>query len=141
MSGARPVGRQPGEEGSALDRARADLAAQQAELLGALVAEGVEPAGFPAERLRIQSEALRAKRLRAVSRHCEELERQLGEEFGPLFEQYCRDHPPRAGTTARDDASRFRDWLVQRGLLGGPKRRFLRRAKAFLRLPGTPKST
>lgn len=131
-------GQQPDAE---VERARANLAAQQAELLAALVAEGAEPPGFHVERLRTQSQVLRAKRRRVVSRHCGELEQQLGEEFPSLFEQYCREHPPRAGATARDDASRFREWLVQRGVLQRPKLRFLRRAKEFLRVPATLKST
>ena len=65
----------------------------------------------------------------------------MKEEFGPLFEQHCRERPPRAGATARDDASRFRGWPVQRGVPGGPERRFLRRIEEFLRHPGTSKST
>ena len=144
MSGDQPDGDQPDgdqPDGDAVDRARANLAAQQAELLGALVAEGAEPEGFHAERLRTQSRMLRAKRRGVVSRHCPELEQQLGERFGPLFEQYCREHPPRAGISARDDARRFRDWLVRRGVADDPKSRFARRAKDFLRLPRPPKST
>lgn len=135
-----PAGEDPAGDYPAGER-RANLAAQQAELLGALVADGFEPAGFDPERLRTQAEMLRAKRRRVVSGHCPDVVRRLGERFVPLFEQYCREHPPRAERGARDDALGFHGWLVRQGVLDGPTSRFFRRVGEFLPFPRTRKST
>ena len=106
---------------------RAGLAAQQARLLEALVADGPEPVGFDTDRLRTQARMLVAKRRDVVSRNCPELMLELGERCTPLFERYCGDHPPKAGFSARKDAHRFQEWLVEQGLLNRRKSRFLRR--------------
>lgn len=131
----------PCGEGRAASEGRANLAARQAELLDALVAEGDEPEGFDPERLRTQARMLLVKRRRVVSGHCPELVRRLGARFDPLFDQYGREHPPRAERSARDDAFQFHGWLVRQGVLHEPQSRFFRRVKEFLRLPRTPKST
>jgi hypothetical protein len=99
---------------------RASLAAQQAELLEALLSDGPLPPGFDADRVRAQSRALVAKRRAVVSRQHPELVERLGERFSALFEQYCRDHPPRIPSNRRKDAENFHRWLVAQGAI--PKR-------------------
>lgn len=109
--------------------ARRDLAAQQAQLLSALVAAGEPPPGFDPDRLRAQSDALLAKRRRVVGKLRPEVE-ELGGRLPELFEAYGRNNPRRIGTSARDDADSFVDWLRARKLVDRSKlwrlRRFLR---------------
>jgi hypothetical protein len=86
--------------------ARAALARAETELLTALVAAAPPPAGFDANRLRIQAEALIAKRAAVVARLRPDLTEDLGDQFATLFYRYARNHSrPAAG--ARADAAEF----------------------------------
>ncbi|MET0133178.1 MAG: hypothetical protein ABW215_06250 [Kibdelosporangium sp.] len=89
------------------------LADAQAELLRALLAGGPAPAGFDVDRLRVEADALLAKRRRLVAmlepEACDEID-----DFGSLFDEYARSHPRVAGTRAREDAQAFVQWADER---------------------------
>ncbi|MGW4425566.1 hypothetical protein [Streptosporangium sp. NPDC004631] len=94
-----------------VDDARAALARAQAELLTALVAGGEAPPGFDAERLRIQTAGLIAKRRGAVARLRPDLVTLLGGDFAAEFDAYARGRPrPPGGSHAdvRDFAEELR---------------------------------
>jgi hypothetical protein len=114
--------------------ARERLAAQQAALLRALLADGPPPPGFDPARLAVEAEVLRAKRRGIVSRLRPDLPATLGEDFGPLFDDYAAENPRADGVRARQDADLFAKWLVASGKHTGFKRwkRFplLRRLRA-----------
>lgn len=105
--------------------ARERLAAQQGELLRALLAGGVPPAGFDPERVRAEVIVLRNKRRRVVAYIRPDILEELGARFAELFESYAVAYPKFEGTRARDDAERFGRWLIERGELKKPKRRWL----------------
>ncbi|MCP2168299.1 hypothetical protein [Goodfellowiella coeruleoviolacea] len=107
----------------ATEAARQRLAAQQAELLHALLAGGTPPAGFDQQRLRAEASALLAKRRGVVAVLRPDLTEALDERFRPLFDEFAADHPRRAGTRMRQDAAAFATWLVERGALPPPRRR------------------
>jgi hypothetical protein len=89
-----------------LPAARAALAHAQAELLAVLLSGTAPPAGFDTARLRIQADALLAKRRAVVGRLRPDLLDLLGSQFSGLFNAYAREHPrPAAG--ARADAAAF----------------------------------
>jgi hypothetical protein len=94
-----------GTDTGGTDAARRRLAAAQAALLGALVADGPVPEGFDPERLRVQSRALIAKRASVVAGIAPELPRVLGERYRPAFAAYARGRPLTGGY--RPDALRF----------------------------------
>ncbi|WP_216205591.1 hypothetical protein [Amycolatopsis aidingensis] len=94
--------------------ARQRLARQQAQLLRALLAGERPPPGFPAERLRTEAAALRAKRRRITEALRPDLAERLGERYRPLFEAYAAAHPRAEGTSARQDAENFAAWLETR---------------------------
>lgn len=96
---------------------RERLAAQQAELLGALLGQGHDPPGFDRSQLRVQQQALLDKRRRVVTRLRPDLPERLGDQFRSLFEHYAAEHPRAAGAKARADAARFVSWLSRRGEL------------------------
>ncbi|EWC61685.1 hypothetical protein UO65_3043 [Actinokineospora spheciospongiae] len=100
--------------------ARERLAARQAELLAALLADGPAPAGFDAEALRVEADALLAKRRRVVALIDPEVAESCGEDFAPLFAEYARGNPRRDGSRAREDAAAFAAWVEARR----PKRRW-----------------
>lgn len=100
------------QEMTELERQR--LADAQAELLRAVLADGPTPAGFDALRLHAQANALRAKRRRVVAALRPDLPANLGDRFGPLFDEYAHTNPRREGVTARDDAAAFARWLIER---------------------------
>ncbi|MFE2751894.1 hypothetical protein ACFXGA_07800 [Actinosynnema sp. NPDC059335] len=104
------------------------LAAAQAELLRALLADGDAPAGFDEERLRVERRALLNKRRGIVEMLRPDVAAELGERFRPLFDAYARAHPKEVGTRFREDAARFAEWAVRRGELKPRKRRWWRRA-------------
>ncbi|RJQ85232.1 hypothetical protein [Amycolatopsis panacis] len=106
---------------------REELAARQAELLEALLSDGAAPSGFDAERLRVEAGALRDKRRRLVAYLRPDLPESLAERFGPLFDVYATDHPKTTEIRARDYADAFAAWLVSRGELPKPRRRWFRR--------------
>ncbi|XVS66310.1 hypothetical protein ACQPYE_09710 [Actinosynnema sp. CA-299493] len=105
------------------------LAAAQAELLRALLADGDVPEGFDAERVRIEKRALLAKRRGIVAMLRPEVAAELGDRFRPLFDAYAGGHPKEVGTRFREDAARFAEWATARGELVPPKKkRWWRRA-------------
>jgi hypothetical protein len=99
------------------------LAEAQAELLRAVLADGPTPAGFDPERLRVEANALRAKRRRVTTMLEPEACAELGDRFGPLFDEYARAHPRTIGSRARQDARAFVEWLWDRGHLDRPRRK------------------
>lgn len=100
------------------------LARQQAELLRALLAGAPTPAGFDHDRIRVQADALLAKRRRITWHLRPDLADDLGDRFGPLFAEYASDHPKRTDTRARQDADNFAEWLVVQGHLTPPRRKW-----------------
>lgn len=97
------------------------LAKAQGELLRALLADGPVPAGFDAERLRVEADALRAKRRRVVAMLEPDGCAEIGEKFVSLFDEYARAHPRAIGVRARDDARGFIEWLQEHGHLAKPR--------------------
>lgn len=111
---------------------RERLAERQAELLQALLAGGDAPAGFDAERLRVEADVLRNKQGKLVAYLRPDLAEALGERFRALFGEYTASNPKTDTIRARAYADAFADWLVERGEVTKPKRRWRRR----LRLAG-----
>lgn len=107
---------------------RERLAAQQAELLRALLAGGTAPAGFDPGRIEVEVRSLRAKRRRVVAYLRPELAEELGDRFVPLFNEYADAHPREEGVRMRQDAENFASWLTGRGELKRPRRWLPRRA-------------
>ena len=109
-----------------LEAARRRLAAAQAELLTALTAGGPPPAGFDPERLRIQRQALAAKRAAVLGKVAPELPRIMGGAFRPAALAYALAHPLTGGY--RQDAIAFvRRLLAAREVPDVAVRRQLRR--------------
>lgn len=104
--------------------ARERLAAQQAELLKALLANGPVPAGFDEQRLGVERRALLSKRRGIVRMLGPAVADELGDRFRPLFDAYALENPRRAGSRAREDAAAFAEWCRARGEL--PERRTAR---------------
>ncbi|WP_261377322.1 hypothetical protein, partial [Amycolatopsis bartoniae] len=104
--------------GTAMTQPQRDrLAAAQAALLHTLLADAPPPPGFDVDRLRVEAEALRAKRRRVVAKLAAEECRRLGERFPALFDEYARAHPRADGTRAREDARAFVQWARRHGHL------------------------
>ncbi|TWF93854.1 hypothetical protein [Saccharopolyspora dendranthemae] len=93
---------------------RERLAAQQQQLLAALLGHAEAPPGFDQDQLRVQQRALLNKRRRVVAKLRPELAEELGERFQPLFDSYAVEHPRRPGQRARADATRFARWITRR---------------------------
>lgn len=108
---------------------RERLAARQAELLKALLAGGDAPAGFDADRLRIEANVLRNKRSRLVAYLRPDLAEALGDRFGALFREYATSSPKTDAIRARAYADAFGAWLVERGEVPKPKRRLAGRLR------------
>jgi hypothetical protein len=95
------------------EAARRRLAGTQRALLESLVAGAPPPPGFDRERIRVQAEALAAKRARSVAHRrpdlVERIERRGGR-YREVFAAYAaaRPKPPGGGTA---DAESFADWL------------------------------
>lgn len=100
---------------------RERLAGRQAELLQALLAGGEAPAGFDAERLRIEANVLRNKQSRLVAYLRPDLAEALGDRFAALFGEYTTSHPKADTSRARAYADAFADWLAERGEVPKPK--------------------
>lgn len=110
------------------DTQRERLAAAQAELLRAVLADGAVPAGFDERRLKIEARSLLAKRRGIVAMLDPEVADALGERFRPLFDGYARAHPRRSGSRAREDAADFAHWAREQGELPPvPRRRWWRK--------------
>jgi hypothetical protein len=103
------------------------LAAAQADLLRALLADGPIPPGFDEKVLRVEAEALLAKRRRVVAQLLPEAAGELGDRYRPLFDEYAGTHPRLEGTRYRDDAAQFQEWATAKGMLAAPRRRWWRR--------------
>jgi hypothetical protein len=86
--------------------ARHQLADAQTRLLAALLGGAPPPAGFDPARLRVQADALLAKRRDLVARLRPDLAETLAADFGDRFEAYAQTNPrPAAGAGA--DAAAF----------------------------------
>lgn len=110
------------------DAQRERLAAAQAELLRAVLADGATPAGFDERRLRVEARSLLAKRRGIVAMLDPAVADALGERFRPLFDSYAPVHPRRSGSRAREDAAAFAEWARERGELPrAPRKRWWRR--------------
>jgi hypothetical protein len=107
---------------------RERLAGAQADLLRALLASGEIPAGFAEDRVCAEVIVLRNKRRRVTVHIRPDLRQALGDRFAELFDAYAAGHPRTEGTRAREDADAFGDWLIERGELSAPRKRW--------RLPG-----
>jgi hypothetical protein len=82
------------------------LARAQTQLLAALLGRARPPAGFDPARLRVQADALLAKRRDLVARLRPDLADTLAADFCDRFDAYAQAHPsPAAG--ARADAAAF----------------------------------
>lgn len=115
---------------------RERLAAAQAELLRALLADGPVPPGFDAERIAVERRALLAKRRGVTAMLGPEVANELGDRFRPLFDAYATTHPRMVGTRAREDAANFAEWAREHGELPPletpPKASWLRRMSSLL---------
>ncbi|GLZ32386.1 hypothetical protein Lesp02_45740 [Lentzea sp. NBRC 105346] len=100
-----------------MTEARDRLAAAQAELLRALLADGPIPSGFDEKRIVAERRALLAKRRGVVAMLGPEVAGDLGDRFRPLFDEYAVAHPRAAGSRMREDAAAFAQWARDRGEL------------------------
>jgi hypothetical protein len=117
-------------------KARAQLAAQQAVLVNALMVHGEPPPDFDAARLRAAAASLARKRARATARAWPGLARALGRRFGGLFAAYAEAAAlPRQGGPLADGRA-FARWLAARGEL--PEAGLLQALAVDLRHTGTP---
>lgn len=110
--------------------ARERLAAAQAELLRALLADGPVPQGFDEKRISVERRSLLAKRRSVAAMLGPDVANELGERFRPLFDSYAVLHPRLAGSRAREDAANFAQWARERGELTPvetPRKRWWRR--------------
>jgi hypothetical protein len=81
--------------------ARTRLAAEQLELVRALVGHDAMPAEFDSSRIQATTEALLHKRSHSVARVWPALSRSLGETFEDRFARYARSRPlPEGGALA-----------------------------------------
>lgn len=102
---------------------RAELAATQAALLRALVADGPVPDGFDAHLVQVQAQALLDKRARAIRRADPFVAQALGDQHRTLFEEWARTNPPLTTSCVSSDATTFAVWLAKTGALHNPRRR------------------
>ncbi|MFD1146316.1 hypothetical protein [Saccharothrix hoggarensis] len=112
---------------------RERLAAAQAELLRALLADGPVPAGFDPERVRVERRALLAKRRGIVAALRPDVAAELGDRFRPLFDAYAAGRPKEDGTRFRENAARFAEWAVAEGALPPPEPRWWQRVRRLVR--------
>lgn len=104
--------------------ARHRLAIAQAALLSALTAGGPVPDGFDRARLRVQREALAAKRADVLAKVAPELPRALGDGYRPAALAWARSHPLTGGY-GQDAAALARHALDTGAVTDGPARRRL----------------
>jgi hypothetical protein len=102
--------------------ARERLAAAQAELLNALLANGPAPAGFDEQRLDVERRALLSNRRGVVRMLGPAVADELGDRFRPLFDAYALENPRRAGSRAREDAAAFAEWCRAAGELSAKRK-------------------
>jgi len=92
-------------EPAELAAARRRLAGAQSTLLAALLAGAAPPEGFDPTRIRIQADALLAKRRDLVAKVRPDLADAAGADFPARFIAYARTHPrPAGGPHADADA-------------------------------------
>lgn len=106
---------------------REELARRQAELLHALLEGGSPPPGFDLQRLAVEAQALLAKRRRIAQHLRPDLADALTDTFDAQFAEYAVSHPRRVGVSARQDVAELEQWLIERGALPKPRRRWLRK--------------
>jgi len=106
---------------------REELAARQAALLDSLLTGSAAPNGFDSSRLRVEAEVLRGKQRRLVAYLRPDLPETLGERYRPLFDAYAAGNPKTTSVRAREYADAFAEWLIARGDLAKPRRRWFRR--------------
>jgi hypothetical protein len=97
--------------------ARERLAAVQAVLMRALVAQGPIPEGFDATRLRMAARSLVNKRRQALAQAWPTLVRGVGDAFVERFTAFAVAHPLPACANAFADGRGFLTWLEQQGPL------------------------
>lgn len=102
--------------------ARERLAARQAELLNALLANGPVPPGFDEQRVAVERRALLSKRRGIVRMLGPEVANELGDRFRPLFDAYAVEHPRQTGSRAREDAAAFAEWCRAAGELSAKRK-------------------
>lgn len=95
----------PGAADGDLQRARDELARQQAGLVAALVAGAAPPAGMDAARIEVQAAALIRKRARAAAHVQPQLAAVLDAAFWPEFSRYAAGTPSPGSAGA--DAAQF----------------------------------
>jgi hypothetical protein len=94
------------------DATRERLAAQQAELVRALVARGPIPAGFHEARFRAFVRSLVNKRRQALTRAWPSLIRVVGKAYPEKFTSYADAHPLPEGASTLADGREFLRWLA-----------------------------
>lgn len=102
------------------DADRDELARAQTALLAALVAGGPVPDGFDAERIRVQTTSLAAKRRNGVARALPHLAAALGDKWPGAFMDWARTHPKPPTGGSRADGHAFAEYLRLRGELPEP---------------------
>jgi hypothetical protein len=111
---------------------REELAARQAALLAALVADGPAPAGIAPERLALEAGALRAKRRRVLVRLLPpDVTAALGADLAPRLDAWITANPRRTGTSMHADADAFVASLRADGTLPRARRRGWRGRSAW----------
>jgi hypothetical protein len=109
----RPAG--PESQHPASDTRRRDLAARQAELLAALVADAPVPTGFDPRRVAAEARALHGKRRRVLGRIVTGMLDAAGRPVPPDLDARLADwitgRPRRTGTGFHDDAHAFVETL------------------------------
>ncbi|NMN93596.1 hypothetical protein [Antrihabitans stalactiti] len=111
-------------------RTREELAAQQADLLRAVLAGGEVPPGFDADKVAIEAKALLSKRRRVIAQLRPDVREAMGDRYNALFDEYAAAFPRITGQRWRDDAAAFAGWLAARGELKRARRFTLRRARS-----------
>jgi pimeloyl-ACP methyl ester carboxylesterase len=95
--------------------ARERLAAEQAEVVRALVAQGPLPVGFHEARFRAFARSLVNKRRQALVRAWPSLIRVIGKAYPEKFTSYAETHPLPEGASTLADGREFLRWLEPQG--------------------------
>jgi len=91
--------------------ARKSLAATQAELVRALVAQGPIPTGFDQSRIRATARSLVNKRRQALEHAWPKLVRGMGDPFVERFCTFAAEHPLPASASTLADGRAYLAWL------------------------------
>ena len=97
--------------------ARTRIAADQLEVVRALVGNEIAPDGFDRARIQAAADALLLKRAHSVARAWPELARSLGPTFDERFARYARSQPMLQGVGPMLDGRRFAHLLAREGHL------------------------